>query len=150
MIETAAKHMNSEGKFVVISGSQTAENLGKWRDRIKARMKDFPKMELADVVYCDDSQPIAMDLAKQMLNKHKDLKLIMAICSPAVPGSADAVRSAQRSDVKVIGIYSSPSLARAGLERLRTKPGFCDQPDGFSVDPYNLDADHWTEGFGID
>jgi rhamnose transport system permease protein len=32
------------------------------------------------------------------------VKLIMAICSPAVPGAAEAVKQSGRSDVKVIGL----------------------------------------------
>jgi homoserine kinase type II len=50
-------------------------------------------------------------------------------------------------DVKVIGIYSSDVQARAAIERLRQQPGFCDYPDGFCIDAYELDKDHWTEGF---
>src|SRR6202044_1673493 len=34
----------------------------------------------------------------------KNLKLLMAICSPAVPGAAEAVAQSRRKDVKVIGL----------------------------------------------
>jgi rhamnose transport system permease protein len=104
LLQTASDQMGGKGRFVVISGSQTAANLGMWRDRIQARMKDYPDMTLAEVVYCDDKQNIALDLGKQMLNKYPDLKLIMAICSPGVPGAAEAVKQSGRSDVKVIGL----------------------------------------------
>jgi rhamnose transport system substrate-binding protein len=104
LMETAAKLMNDEGKFVIISGSQTAANLNLWRDRIALRAKDFPKIQLAETVYCDDKQNVATDLAKTMLNKYPDLKLILANCSPAVPGSAEAVKQSGRSAVKVIGL----------------------------------------------
>ena len=50
-------------------------------------------------------------------------------------------------DLKVVGIYSSPSKAGAAIQRLRTQPGFLDYPNGFIVDAYELDEDHWTEGF---
>ena len=104
MMETAARVMNNEGKFVIISGSQTAANLNLWRDRILARAKDFPKITCAEVVYCDDKQDVALDLGKRMLNKHPDLKLILANCSPAVPGGAEAVKQSGRTDVSVIGL----------------------------------------------
>ena len=104
MMETAARVMNNEGKFVIISGSQTAANLNLWRDRILARAKDFPKITCAEVVYCDDKQDVALDLGKQMLNKYPDLKLILANCSPAVPGGAEAVKQSGRTDVSVIGL----------------------------------------------
>jgi rhamnose transport system substrate-binding protein len=38
------------------------------------------------------------------MNAEPGVKLIMAICTPAVPGSAEAVKQAGRSDVKVIGL----------------------------------------------
>ena len=50
-------------------------------------------------------------------------------------------------DVKVIGLYSSPSSATAAIERLRAQPGFRDYPDSFTIDAYELDEDHWAEGF---
>jgi hypothetical protein len=52
-------------------------------------------------------------------------------------------------DVKLIGVYSSRAAAKAAIARLREKPGFSEYPDDFDLDPYELDVDHWTEGFGI-
>jgi hypothetical protein len=52
-------------------------------------------------------------------------------------------------DVKFVGAYSSPQRAQEAVERFATLPGFCKYPDGFSVDKYTLDEDHWSEGFGI-
>ena len=50
-------------------------------------------------------------------------------------------------EVKFIGVYSSEERARAAVDRARALSGFCDYPDGFSVDSYEVDMDHWTEGF---
>ena len=52
-------------------------------------------------------------------------------------------------DVKLIGVYSSQAAAQAAIARLRKQPGFSEYPDDFHLDPYELDMDHWTEGFGI-
>ena len=49
--------------------------------------------------------------------------------------------------VKVIGIYTSRELAAAALERTRVLPGFCEEPEGFSIDEYEVDRDHWPRGF---
>ena len=49
--------------------------------------------------------------------------------------------------VKFIGVYSSDERARAAVDRAKGLSGFRDHPDGFSVDPYEVDMDHWTEGF---
>ena len=50
-------------------------------------------------------------------------------------------------DVKLIGVYSTEAGANAALARLRTRPGFEQTPEGFHVQAYDLDKDHWTEGF---
>ena len=50
-------------------------------------------------------------------------------------------------EVKLIGIYSSRQRAEAAIERLRSQPGFAGIPDGFTLDEYDLDRDHWAEGF---
>ena len=61
-------------------------------------------MKMAVIRPYDDLQQKAFDEAKTIMNAHPDVKLIMAICSPAVPGAAEAVKQAGRSDVKVIGL----------------------------------------------
>ncbi len=50
-------------------------------------------------------------------------------------------------DIKMIGVYSSRGQAKAALERVSTAEGFRDVPEGFSIDLYILDEDHWTEGY---
>jgi hypothetical protein len=49
--------------------------------------------------------------------------------------------------VKVVGIYSSRSLAAAAEERSRRLPGFSEEPDGFTIEQYEVDKDHWSRGF---
>lgn len=50
-------------------------------------------------------------------------------------------------DTKFIGVYSSEEAARAAVARLSSQPGFREHREGFVVTPYELDKDHWTEGF---
>lgn len=50
-------------------------------------------------------------------------------------------------DVKLIGVYATEPLAEEAVERLRVQPGFCDTPEGFSIDRYTLNQDHWTAGY---
>jgi hypothetical protein len=50
-------------------------------------------------------------------------------------------------DVKFIGVYSSREKADAAVARLSRLPGFSDAPDGFHVDEYRVDQDHWVEGY---
>ena len=55
-------------------------------------------------------------------------------------------------DVKIIGIYSTKENAEKTIEKYKRKnlPGFKDYPDSFNITKYEIDKDHWTEGFGID
>lgn len=49
--------------------------------------------------------------------------------------------------VKLIGIYSSEETGKAAISRARGQSGFRSYPDGFSIDEYDIDRDHWQEGF---
>ena len=48
---------------------------------------------------------------------------------------------------KLLGFYSSCELAEQARDRLVKAPGFADCPEGFIIDAYELDRDHWTEGY---
>jgi homoserine kinase type II len=50
-------------------------------------------------------------------------------------------------DAKLIGAYRTLANAEAAIARLSLQSGFRDHPDGFHAEPYELDKDHWTEGF---
>jgi hypothetical protein len=55
--------------------------------------------------------------------------------------------SGGEEDDKLIGVYSSEENADAAIVRASRLPGFREHSDGFHVDSYVVDADHWTEGF---
>lgn len=50
-------------------------------------------------------------------------------------------------DELLIGVYRTEGDAKSAIERLRNQPGFVDVPDGFQICPYELNVDHWTEGY---
>ena len=50
-------------------------------------------------------------------------------------------------DVKFIGVYSSRENALSAIAKLSQTPGFSDAPNGFHIDEYQLDKDHWVEGY---
>ena len=52
-------------------------------------------------------------------------------------------------DVKFIGVYSSHAKAQAAVTRLSRLPGFVEAPDGFHIDEYRVDQDHWAEGYKV-
>lgn len=55
--------------------------------------------------------------------------------------------SPDNKDVKLIGVYSTEDQAKAAIERVVGVSGFREAPDGFGIDGYELDEDHWTEGY---
>jgi hypothetical protein len=50
-------------------------------------------------------------------------------------------------DEKLIGAYRTEEDAKAAIVRVKDKPGFVDAPEGFLIDRYELNKDHWTEGY---
>jgi rhamnose transport system permease protein len=105
LMDTAAKVMEGKGEFAIITASLTASNMNEWRKHIEARLREkYPQVKLLDVRPCDDKQDKAFDQAKFIMNNYPNCKLIMAICSPAVPGAAEAVKQSGRRDLKVIGL----------------------------------------------
>ena len=54
---------------------------------------------------CDDLKDKAQSETTALLSTYPNLKLVMAICSPGVPGAAEAVKQAGKTgQVKVIGL----------------------------------------------
>jgi hypothetical protein len=50
-------------------------------------------------------------------------------------------------DIKLIGVYSTEVKAYSALKRAESLQGFSDTREGFHVQAYELDKDHWLEGF---
>jgi ABC-type sugar transport system substrate-binding protein len=106
LMDEAARQCGEEGEFAIITATLTAANMIEWQKHIKARLaQKYPRMVLRDVRPCDDQKDKAQSEATALLSAHPHLKLIMAICSPAVPGAAEAVKQAGKGgQVKVIGL----------------------------------------------
>jgi hypothetical protein len=51
-----------------------------------------------------------------------------------------------RIEKLLIGVYGTEAEARAAQLRMRDKPGFIDCPEGFRIEPYVLNKEHWVEG----
>lgn len=55
--------------------------------------------------------------------------------------------SEDHEDWKLLGVYSSRSIAEARIETARRLPGFRLYPEGFIIDDYEVDEDAWDTGF---
>jgi rhamnose transport system substrate-binding protein len=106
LMDEAGRLLGGEGEFAIITASLTAANMNEWRKHIEARLAEkYPKMKLVATKPCDDLKDKAQTEATSLLSAFPNLKLIMAICSPAVPGAAEAVKQAGKAGaVKVIGL----------------------------------------------
>ncbi len=56
------------------------------------------------------------------------------------------VALSDRIEKILIGVYGTESDARTAQLRMRDKRGFIDCPEGFRIEPYVLNKEHWVEG----
>jgi rhamnose transport system substrate-binding protein len=106
LTDEAARLCGGEGEFAIITASLTAANMNEWQKYIELRRSStYPKLKMVALRPCDDLKDRAQSEASALLSANPNLKLIMAICSPAVPGTAEAVKQAGKAGlVKVIGL----------------------------------------------
>lgn len=106
LIDEAARLVGPTGEFAIITASLTAANMNEWQKHIEARRAEkYPGLKMVALRPCDDLKDRAQAEATTLLGAHPNLNLIMAICSPAVPGAAEAVKQAGKAGkVKVIGL----------------------------------------------
>ena len=106
LMDETARLCGEEGEFAIITASLTAANQREWQKHIEARLKDkYPKMKLVAVRPSDDLKDKAQSEATALMSANPNLKCLLAICSPGVPGAAEAVKQAGKTGkVKVLGL----------------------------------------------
>ena len=53
----------------------------------------------------------------------------------------------ESEETKIIGIYSSKEIAEKIVSKYKNLSGFKDHPDCFYIAEYEIDKNHWEEGF---
>jgi rhamnose transport system substrate-binding protein len=106
LMDEAARLCESNGDFAIITASLTAANQQEWQKYIQEDLaKNYPNMKLLAVRPCDDSKDKAQAETTALLSANPSLKCILAICTPGVPGAAEAVKQAGKTGaVKVLGL----------------------------------------------
>jgi len=106
LMDEAARLCGGTGEFAIITATLTAGNQREWMKFISARLADkYPAMKLVAVRPSDDFKDKAQSEATALMSAYPQLKLLMAICTPGVPGAAEAVKQAGKvGQVKVIGL----------------------------------------------
>jgi rhamnose transport system substrate-binding protein len=106
LMDEAGRLCNGQGEFAIITASLTAANQREWQKYIEERRAaNYPNMKMIALRPCDDLKDKAQSEATALLSANPNMKLIMSICSPGVPGAAEAVKQAGKTgQVKVIGL----------------------------------------------
>jgi len=112
LTDEAARIMGSKGEFAIITASLSAANQNEWIKFIKQRLAEkYPEMKLIAIQPSDGDRDKAFAETQNVLKVYPNVKLVMGIAAPAVPGVAEAVKQSGRTDVKVTGL-SLPNMCK--------------------------------------
>jgi rhamnose transport system substrate-binding protein len=95
------------GEFAVLSASADAANQNAWIKALEEALKDpkYANLKLVDTVYGNDESEKSYDEALALVDKHPDLKLIMAPTTVGIAAAAKAMTDEGLCDkVKVSGL----------------------------------------------
>jgi rhamnose transport system permease protein len=113
LTDEAARLLGGKGEFAILTGALSAANQNEWIAFIKKRVAEkHPGLTLATIRPTDDDRDKAFAETQTVLRVHPNVKLVMAISAPAVPGAAEAVKQTGRRNVNVIGL-SLPNINKA-------------------------------------
>jgi rhamnose transport system substrate-binding protein len=112
LTDEAARIMGSKGEFAIITASLSAANQNEWIKYIKQRLAEkYPEMKLVAIQPSEGDRDRAFQETQNVLKVYPNVKLVMGIAAPAVPGIAEAVKQSSRKDVKVTGL-SLPNMCK--------------------------------------
>jgi len=112
LTDEAARILNNKGEFAIITASLSAANQNEWIKYIKERLtQKYPDLKLVAIQPSEGDRDRAFAETQTVLKVYPNVKLVMAIAAPAVPGAAEAVKQSGRTDVKVTGL-SLPNMCK--------------------------------------
>jgi rhamnose transport system substrate-binding protein len=112
LTDEAARILGGKGEFAIITASLSAANQNEWIKHIRAQLAaKHPGLKLVAIQPSDGDRDRAFAETQNVLKVYPNVKLIMAIAAPAVPGAAEAVKQSGRADVKVTGL-SLPNMCK--------------------------------------
>lgn len=112
LTDEAARILGGKGDFAIITASLSAANQNEWIKFIRERLaQKYPDLKLVAIQPSEGDRDRAFSETQTLLKVYPNVKLIMAIAAPAVPGAAEAVKQSGRSDVKVTGL-SLPNMCK--------------------------------------
>ncbi len=117
LMDEAARVLGGKGEFAIVTASLSAANQNEWIKYIKARLAEkYPEIKLVEIKPSDGDRDRAFSETQTILKVYPNVKLVMGIAAPAVPGIAEAVQQSGRTDVKVTGL-SLPNMCRDFIKK---------------------------------
>ncbi len=112
LADETARVMHNRGEFAIITGALSAANQNLWIGFIRQRVAEkYPDLKIVAVRPSDDDRDKAFSEAQTLMKVYPNVKVLVAVSAPAVPGAGEAVRQSGRKDVQVIGL-SLPNLCK--------------------------------------
>ena len=112
LADEAARLLGGRGEFAIVTASLSAANQNEWIRHIRARLAErHPGVTIATIRPSDGDRDRAFSETQTILKVHPNVRVVMGIAAPAVPGIAEAVRQSGRADVKVTGL-SLPNMCK--------------------------------------
>lgn len=112
LTDETARVLHDKGDFAIITGALSAANQNMWMSFMRQRLAaKYPDLKLVAVRPSDDDRDKAFAEAQTLMKVYPNVKMLVAISAPAVPGAGEAVRQSGRKDVQVIGL-SLPNLCK--------------------------------------
>jgi rhamnose transport system substrate-binding protein/rhamnose transport system permease protein len=112
LADEAARLLGGTGDFAIVTASLSAANQNQWIGYIKARIQEkHSGLRLVTIRPSDGDRDRAFSETQTILKVYPQVRLVMGIAAPAVPGAAEAVRQSGRTDVMVTGL-SLPNMCK--------------------------------------
>lgn len=117
IMDSMADQIGGKGDIAIITTTFTATNQVLWTEAIEARIQEkYPDIKIVDTREAGEDTQKANTLASDLMKTYPDLKGIIALGTPNVPGVIDAVVSAEKSGDVVVCGNSTPNLMKPYLE----------------------------------
>lgn len=107
MADMALSILPDGGEFAILSASPDAANQNAWIKAMEEALKDpkYAKLKQVDLVYGNDQSETSYSQALALVDKHPDLKLIMAPTTVGIAAAAKAMQDEKLCDkVKISGL----------------------------------------------
>ena len=116
LVDSMAKGIGEDGKFIILTGSLTAANQNNWiAEMEKYRAATYPKMTNLSSTpkTSEEDQALATQVTIDALKAYPDLQGIFAITSVALPGAAEALRKENAASKIFLTGLATPDTMRS-------------------------------------